>query len=90
MADIYDSMDNERTYVDPKGSADGSLGRIDQYLLLKELGGGGFGTVYLAKNTVSGIGGAAQQRQNTQRRPQPKRQPPSPRPQQRQRKNLFW
>ena len=32
-----------------------SLGRIDQYEILRELGGGGFGTVYLAKDTVSGV-----------------------------------
>lgn len=32
-----------------------SLGRIDQYNLLRELGGGGFGCVYLARDTVSQI-----------------------------------
>ena len=32
-----------------------ALGRIDQYEILQELGGGGFGTVYLARDTVSGI-----------------------------------
>ena len=37
-------------------STDGvSLGRIDQYELIRELGGGGFGCVYLARDTVAGI-----------------------------------
>lgn len=31
------------------------LGHIDQYELLRELGGGGFGVVFLARDTVSGI-----------------------------------
>ena len=32
-----------------------SLGHIDQYELKRELGGGGFGCVYLARDTVAGI-----------------------------------
>ena len=49
---IYDSMDNA---VSMRGNAGSALGRIDQYELLQELGGGGFGTVYLARDTVSGV-----------------------------------
>ena len=38
-----------------RGSMDSALGRIDQYELVRELGGGGFGTVYLARDVVAGI-----------------------------------
>ena len=32
-----------------------AIGRIDHFDLLRKLGGGGFGVVYLARDTVSGI-----------------------------------
>jgi len=38
--------------LSPEGEAPG---RIDQYVLLRQLGGGGFGVVYLARDTVAGI-----------------------------------
>jgi len=46
------SMGDVPTPAPPGGK---HLGRIDQYELVRELGGGGFGMVYLAKDTVSGI-----------------------------------
>ena len=50
--DIEMSIGNDVTM---KAASAAALGRIDHYELLKELGGGGFGTVYLARNTVAGI-----------------------------------
>ena len=46
------SLDNGVTLRSTDGAL---LGRIDQYELKRELGGGGFGCVYLARDTVAGI-----------------------------------
>ena len=48
------SIGNWKTIVDKPANGD-SLGRIDQYELIRELGGGGFGTVFLARDTESEV-----------------------------------
>jgi serine/threonine protein kinase/TPR repeat protein len=49
---MEDSLDRGRTL---KKEVGGGVGRIDRYELVKELGGGGFACVYLARDTVAGI-----------------------------------
>ncbi len=48
------SLDSAPTMLG-RSSAEQLLGQIDQYQLVRKLGGGGFGVVYLARDTVSGV-----------------------------------
>ncbi len=49
------SLDSVPTMDGRDVSTKRQLGRIDQYELIRKLGGGGFGVVYLARDMVSGI-----------------------------------
>ena len=53
IPNIENSMQSGKTRMDAGDET--ILARIDQYELVRELCGGGFGTVYLAKDTGSGV-----------------------------------
>ena len=52
MIEDTQSGDETRAYVTQNGLV---LARIDHYELVRELGGGGFAAVYLARDTISGV-----------------------------------
>jgi len=57
MSGVDVSIGDEKTISSRPGAggATGPIGNIDQYDIREELGGGGFGTVYRAVDTTSGI-----------------------------------
>ena len=52
-SDLFERTINDD--VTMRSNVECTLGHIDQYDLIRELGGGGFGSVYLARDSVAGI-----------------------------------
>ena len=51
----FDAIDEESMRTMCGYTTEGTLGRIDQYDIIRKLGGGGFGVVYLVRDTVSNV-----------------------------------
>ena len=51
----FDAIDEVSMRTMRGDTTEGTLGRIDQYDIIRKLGGGGFGVVYLVSDTVSNV-----------------------------------
>ena len=53
---MNDFDDEEQSMRTMRGDTnEGTLGRLDQYDIIRKLGGGGFGVVYLVRDTLSNV-----------------------------------
>ena len=52
---IFDDFDEQSMRTMRGDTSEGTLGRIDQYDIIRKLGGGGFGVVYLVRDTLSNV-----------------------------------
>lgn len=51
----FDSFDEPSIYTVRGNVSENTLGRIDQYDIVRKLGAGGFGVVYLVRDTISNV-----------------------------------